>query len=102
MEITPQSFYVFRNPETGIEQVGKVTTVEGDIVSYLVYAKVQTVFKTPKAYHTKYELVRTDELAKEFKLNTLQKIEVLRMEQFRVQFRNKKPEPGHYFFRQRL
>ena len=40
MEITPQSFDVFQNPETGIEQIGKVTTVEGEIVSYLVYAKV--------------------------------------------------------------
>ena len=40
MEITPQSFYVFQNPETGIEQIGKVTTFEGEIVSYLVYAKV--------------------------------------------------------------
>ena len=80
MEINPQSFYVFRNPESGIEQIGKVVTVEANIVSYLVYAKVQTIFKTPKAYHTNYELVRTDELAKEFKQNTLQKIEVLRME----------------------
>ena len=36
-------FYVFYNPETQQEQVGKVLSVEQEVVSKTVYAKVETV-----------------------------------------------------------
>ncbi len=39
-----------------------------------------------KQYHSKFELIRTDETAKEFKINFIKKVKVLRLLEFKEMF----------------
>ena len=46
-------------------------------------------------YHSKFELIRTDETAKEFKENALKKVEVIRLQDFKERFKNPNKDLEH-------
>ena len=77
-------FYDFRNPETQTSTIGKVVSIEGDVVIYLAFQRCLEYFgDSTKPYHTPFELIMTDEQAKEFVQNVLREVKVLRVGDFR-------------------
>ena len=54
--------YVFTNPETQTQTIGKVVNIEGDIVYYLEYLKcIEFLQESVKTHHSKFELIKTNE-----------------------------------------
>ena len=103
------SFYEFKNPETQLTTIGKVVSIESDIVIYLAYQRSFEYFgEARKPYHTPFELIRTDEQSKEFIQNVQREIKVLREGEFRKRVQedpfvlDNSDKNTIFFFRQRL
>ena len=78
------NYYEFYNPDLEVLVVGKVKSVDQDVIFYSVYQSCAEYFgQNLKTYHSEFELVRTDEISKEYARNIKRKVRVVRAAEFR-------------------
>jgi hypothetical protein len=88
MSYKQNDFVLFANPDKK-RQVGKITTIQKDSFFICnVYARPEAVLGQRQSYHSHFELIRTEETAKEFLSNVIRKVEVLRLQEFKARFEN--------------
>ena len=86
MSIIPQpgQYYEFYDPEKQTLTIGKAVAVEQDVCNYLIYYSCADHFgQHIRAHHSQYELIRSDDQAKEFIQNIKKQVRVLRTNEFR-------------------
>jgi len=84
------SFVLLKNPGEGDKvMVGKVTQVKETVFHYSWYARPEELPGVErKGYHSRFELIRTDETRKEFISNVIKPVHVLRLQEFKSKFPN--------------
>ena len=76
-----------------------MTSVDQDVIFYSVFQSCAEYFGSDlKPYHSEFELVRTDEISKEYARNIKRKVRVVRA----AEFRKLSDRQDSFFFRQRL
>jgi len=96
-----------RNPETQKLSYGKVSQLIGRIVHFNVYSRPEDLPGGKLLfYHSKFELIRTEETTKEFVENVVQLIQILRLQEYKQRFPTPQQPadevPEFYFFRQKF
>ena len=108
MEIKEGDFVLVFNEDRAKKLVGKITQIkviyfklkfeqDDKVIIFTIYALPDDLpgktlklnfIEGRKQYHSKFELIRTDETAKEFKSNVIKKVEVVRLLDFKQKFKH--------------
>jgi hypothetical protein len=79
-QIKSGDFVCVRHPDSNKLSYGKVNQVTDRIVHYTVYAKPEDLPGGKRlAYHSKFELIQTTQVSKEFLENVVRSIKILRL-----------------------
>ncbi len=94
-----------KNPDTNETVLGKINTIAGEVVQFNIY-KLPEQFPCGRLpHHSRLELFRTDETAKEFLQNIVRKIDVIKFSEYIEKYPGGKDAPADgsiYIFRQRF
>eukprot|EP00347_Sterkiella_histriomuscorum_P015578 403356500 len=118
MDFKVGEFVIVYNIDRNKKLVGKINEIKDEkILIFTIYAMPEDLPMGRQQYHSAFELIRTDETAKEFVENAIKKVEVLRLQDFKQRFKHPAKELSHiktplsnqtvddadvFFFRQRF